>query len=100
MGDGWMKRLLISAASLGTAGMGSAAFAESFEDMCLRVSQAWGTQGDVAGQCACLAGKAAGDSALDSELRSLANVYSSDQEAYDAASDGAKAALDACSVNS
>lgn len=95
-----MKRLLIGAAAVAVAGVGSAALAESFEDMCLRVSGEWGTQGDVAGQCACLAGKAAGDSALDSELRSLADANSSDQEAYDAASDGTKAALDACSVDS
>lgn len=95
-----MKRLLISAAVLAAAGLGSAAFAESFEDMCLRVSEEWGTQGDVGAQCSCLAGKAAGDSSVDSELRSLADAYSSDQEAYDAASDGTKAALDACSVNS
>ncbi|NWG91838.1 MAG: hypothetical protein HXY21_04935 [Parvularculaceae bacterium] len=95
-----MKSLLIGAAALGAAGVGAATLAESFEDMCMRVSDEWGTQGDVAGQCACLAAKAAGDPALDSELRSLADAYSSDQEAYDAASDGTKAALDACSVNS
>lgn len=95
-----MKRLAFAAAVLAAAIAGTAAHAESTEEMCLRVSDEWGTQGDVAGQCSCLADKAASDSALDSELRSLADNYSNDDEAYEAASAGTKAAFDACSVNS
>lgn len=78
----------------------SVAAAESIEDMCLRVSEEWGTGGDVASQCSCLADTAAGDSAVDAELRSLGDDYSNDEEAYEAASDATKAAFDACSVNS
>lgn len=95
-----MKRLLIGAAALAAAGVGNTALAESVEDMCLRVSEEWGTQGDVGAQCSCLASKASGDSALAGELRALGDNYSSDQEAYDASSVGTKAAFDACSVNS
>jgi hypothetical protein len=89
-----------AAATIVALSLGATASAESFGDMCMRVSDEWGTEGDVAGQCECLAGRAAGDAALDAELRALGDSKSSDQEAYDAASDGAKAALDACSVNS
>lgn len=81
-------------------GLASAASAESFEDMCLRVSDEWGTKGDIAAQCSCLTEKAGGDRSIDNELRELADAFTNDQEAYDAASDGTKAALDACSVNS
>lgn len=94
-----MKKFAFWIAALSIMAAATAASAESFEDMCLRISDDWGTKGDVAAQCSCLAGRAASDSALDGELRSLADAYSSDQEAYDAASDGTKAALDACSVN-
>lgn len=94
-----MKKLAFFVAALGMTAA-TAASAESFEDMCLRIPDDWGTQGDVEAQCSCLAGRAASDLALDGELRNLADAYSSDQEAYDAASDGTKAALDACSVNS
>ncbi len=95
-----MKGFLVVAAALAAVGLGSAALAESVEDMCLRVSEEWGTQGDVGAQCSCLAAKTEGDAALESELRSLGDRYSSDQEAYDASSDGTKAAFDACSVDS
>lgn len=95
-----MRILTIGVATSCAMTLSSAAYAESFQDMCLRVSDEWDTQGDVAAQCTCLSGKAAGDSAIDSELRALADAYSSDQEAYDAASAATKAALDACSVNS
>ncbi len=81
-------------------GLASAASAESFEDMCLRVSEEWGTQGDVAAQCSCLTDKAGADGSIDKELRDLADAFTNDQDAYDAASEGTKAALDACSVNS
>jgi len=95
-----MMKFACGAIALGVLFASSAAFAESTEEMCVRVSDEWGTQGDVAAQCSCLADKAAGDAALDNELRSLADNYSNDQEAYDAASDGTKAAFDSCSVNS
>ena len=95
-----MMNLIRGAAALGVLFTSSTAFAESTEDMCVRVSEEWGTQGDVAAQCSCLAGMAAGDASLDGELRSLADNYSNDQEAYDAASDGTKSAFDSCSVNS
>jgi hypothetical protein len=95
-----VRKFSVAAAMLASLGFASSAVAESFEDICHRVSEEWGTQGDVGAQCACLAGKAAADGAVDSELRSLADSYSSDAEAYEAASAGTKAALDACSVNS
>ena len=95
-----MRELAFGAAALATMFFAGAASAESLEEMCARVSEEWATQGDIASQCSCLADKAAGDSSIDSELRRLADAYSNDQEAYDAADDGTKAALDACSVNS
>ncbi|OFX00656.1 MAG: hypothetical protein A3E78_08275 [Alphaproteobacteria bacterium RIFCSPHIGHO2_12_FULL_63_12] len=95
-----MKKAVSGAIALCVLLASSAAFAESTEEMCLRVSGEWGTQGDVASQCSCLADKAANDAALDGELRALGDNYANDQEAYDAASDGTKAAFDSCSVNS
>ncbi len=95
-----MRKLTFGIAAASAMAFASGASAESFGDMCLRVSEEWGTKGDVAAQCSCLSGKAAGNSAIDSELRDLADAYSNDQEAYDAASAETKAALDACSVNS
>ena len=95
-----MKKAACGALALAVLFAAPAAFAESAQDMCLRVSKDWGTQGDVAAQCSCLAGRAAGDAALDEELRALGGDYSNDQDAYDAASDGTKAAFDSCSVNS
>jgi hypothetical protein len=95
-----MRIAIIAIAGLSSLFLTPAANAESFGEMCQRVSDEWGTVGDIDAQCACLADKAAGDSAFNDELTSLADAYSSDQEAYDAASDSTKAALDACSVNS
>lgn len=95
-----MMKFARGAVALGVLFASSAAYAESTEEMCVRVSKEWGTQGDIAAQCFCLAGMAAGDAALDGELRSLADSYSNDQEAYGAASDGTKSAFDSCSVNS
>ena len=85
----------VGAAALTLSG---AAFAESFEEMCLRVSAEWGSTGDVAGQCSCLADAVAGDEGLAEELTTLAETHSSDAEAYEAASEPGKAALDSCSV--
>ena len=95
-----MKKLAFSALALGAFFLSTAAGAESVEEMCVRVSEEWGTQGDVAAQCSCLADAAAGDSALESELYALGDKFSNDQEAYDGSSDSAKAAFDSCSVNS
>lgn len=95
-----MRVAIITIAALSPLVLAPAANAESFGEMCQRVSDEWGTAGDVDAQCACLADKADSDGALKDELTSLADAYSSDQEAYDAASDGTKAALDSCSVNS
>lgn len=95
-----MKMSVFAAVAAMTVLAAGAAAAESIKDMCVRVSEEWGTQGDVAGQCSCLAELAAGDSALDGELRTLSDAYSNDEEAYEAASDGTKAAFDTCSVNS
>ncbi|MEZ5920020.1 MAG: hypothetical protein R3C60_01580 [Parvularculaceae bacterium] len=95
-----MKKLVFGAAIVSAAMFSTAAFSESVEEMCLRVSGEWGTEGDVAAQCSCLADKAAGDAALDAELRSLGEKFTNDNEAYEASSDDTKAAFDACSVNS
>lgn len=95
-----MKTSIFMFAATTILAIAPAAYAESFGDMCRRVSEEWGTQGDIGAQCGCLADKAAGDASIESELRSLADDYVSDQEAYDAASAETKAALDACSVNS
>lgn len=95
-----MKGLLLSAAVILPALFTTNASAESFNDLCLRISAEWGTTGDVTSQCSCLAGLASGDAALEEELTMLANTKSSDEEAYDAGSDAAKAALDSCSVDS
>jgi hypothetical protein len=75
------------------------AAAETFEEMCLRVSEEWGTEGDVASQCSCLDEKSAGDSAVRDELTRLADTMSSDAEAYEAGSDEVKSLFDACSVD-
>jgi hypothetical protein len=93
-----MRLMAASAAAVALAA-GSIAFAEDFESLCLSVSEDWATEGDVAGQCSCLAGKAAADPALDAELRRLAESASSDEEAYESASAAAKAAMDACAVD-
>ena len=95
-----MKVIVLASAVFALSFVAGAASAESIEDMCVRVSEDWGTEGDVAAQCACLAEEAAGDAAVESELRSLADNYSNDEEAYEGASDATKAAFDSCSVDS
>lgn len=93
-------KLQILAATLSMTMAAGAVSAESFEEMCVRVSEEWGTQGDVASQCSCLDDKTAGDSALRDEMTMLADTMSSDADAYEAGSDDVKAAFDACSVDS
>ncbi|TNE58923.1 MAG: hypothetical protein EP340_03985 [Alphaproteobacteria bacterium] len=93
-----MKKFLIAGiASMMIAGSASA---ESFEEMCLRVSDEWQSTGDVASQCSCLAEKAAADQSLADEITSLTETASNDSEAYEAGSDSVKAAFDECSVES
>ncbi len=89
----------IIAASFAAAILVGVANAESFEDMCVRVSGEWGTGGDVAGQCSCLAEQAAGNAQLEAEIRALGEAHSSDAEAYEAGGDDVKAAFDHCSVD-
>jgi hypothetical protein len=95
-----MRSAIIILAAVAPWFLAPPANAETFGEMCQRVSDEWGTAGDIDAQCACLGDKAESDSSLQEELMSLADNYSNDQDAYDAASDGAKAALDSCSVNS
>jgi hypothetical protein len=89
----------IIAASFAAAILVGVANAESFEDMCVRVSGEWGTGGDVAGQCSCLAEQAADNSQLEAEIRALGEAHSSDAEAYEAGGEDVKAAFDHCSVD-
>lgn len=93
-----MKAGIFMTTTVAALAIAGAASAESFEDLCLRVSGEWGSTGDVASQCSCLAGLADADQSLAEELTALAESHSSDADAYDAASDGGKAALDQCSV--
>lgn len=92
-----MLRIFFSIGAFSAAMIGPV-WAESFEDMCLRVSAEWGSTGDVASQCSCLAGMAAADQGLADEITALAAVHKSDAEAYAAASDAGKAAFDQCAV--
>lgn len=91
-------KVIAAAAALALA-TGTIASAADFEALCLSVSEDWATEGDVSGQCSCLAEKTKGDPALDAELRRLAETASSDEDAYDQASAAAKAAMDACAVD-
>lgn len=84
------------AALASAAFFGSVAYAESVEEMCIRVSGEWGSVGDVPTQCACLASVADEDQSIADELFELAETYSSDEEAYEGASDKVKAAFDQC----
>ena len=74
--------------------------ASDVEAECLAVSEAWGSTGDVAEQCSCIAAAAEGDDDLIAEFMEFGSTYSSDVEAYEGASDAAKAAMDSCSVES
>ena len=80
--------------ALGAAVAALAAFAHAGEmaDACVARLQAEGR--DTAG-CGCLEGKVAADPALQAEFRSLAEIDDRDAR-YAAASDAAKAAMDAC----
>ena len=95
-----MKKVALVAFAATLVLAAPAAFAGSFEDTCLSVSEEWGTSGDVPAQCSCLAELAGEDPALEEELMSLADNYSNDADAYDAGSAAAKEAFDSCSVDS
>ncbi len=92
------KSIVWFAASLTLTGAALAGDSD-MEAICLEVSEEWGTEGDVAAQCACLGGLADKNPALDAELHKLVETASSDEEAYEQASPAAKAAMDACSVD-
>lgn len=86
--------VLAFAVSLGFGG----AQAESFQEMCVRVSTDWGSAGDLDSQCECLAAEVAGDDALTEEFWAFEDNFSNDTDAYEGSSDGAKAALDSCTA--
>lgn len=95
-----MKLTVFLGAASAVALFAGAAAAESFEDMCLRVSGEWGSTGDVAAQCSCLAELAAGDQSLADEMTALGESASNDAETYEGASAAGKAAMDQCAVES
>jgi len=74
--------------------------ASSLEDECVAVSAAWGSTGDIASQCSCIAEAAAGDDDVIAELMTFGDTYSNDAEAYESASSQTKAVMDSCSVES
>lgn len=94
-----MKSILRWLASVLALTGAAFAGAGDIEPICLDVSEEWGTEGDVAAQCACLGDLADQDASLDAELHKLVETASSDEDAYEQASPAAKAALDACSVD-
>ena len=80
--------------------MTSPALAGDVEAECLAASAEWGSTGDVATQCSCIADSAAGDAALAAEFMGFRSLYTNDAEAYEGASDGAKSVMDSCAVES
>lgn len=83
---------LIIALGAAAAALAAVAYAGEMADACVAKLEAEGR--DTSG-CGCLEGKVAADPALQAEFRSLAEIDDRDQR-YQAASDGAKAAMDAC----
>ncbi|MEK7264502.1 MAG: hypothetical protein AAB227_00250 [Pseudomonadota bacterium] len=85
-----MKRIIALGAAI--AAFVAVAYAGEMADACAAKLEAEGR--DTSG-CGCLEGKVAADPSLQTEFRSLAEI--DDREArYAAASDNAKAAMDAC----
>ena len=74
------------------AALSAVAFAGELTDACVARLEADGR--DTSG-CSCLEDSIAGNAALEEEFRSLAEIEDS-AERYEAASDDAKAAMDAC----
>ncbi len=90
---------IVSGAALGgLMMMASPAFAETVEEMCLRVSEEWGSTGDVPAQCSCLGQEAAANADIEKEIWAISETASNDSEAYDQSSDALKAILDKCAV--
>lgn len=89
--EGAYMKLIIAFGAL-AATLAAPALAGEMADACVAKLEAEGR--DTSG-CGCLEGKVAADPALQEEFRSLAEI--DDREArYAAASDNAKAAMDAC----
>ena len=85
-----LKILFASALSAGV--LAASAVANELEDACVAQMESEGR--DTSG-CSCLADMVAGDAGLQEEFMELAEIADLD-ERYDAASDDAKAAMDAC----
>lgn len=85
-----MKVLIIMGAA--AAALTAAAYAGEMTDACVARLEA---EGRDASGCSCLEGKIAGNAALESEFRTLGEI-ADPAERYAAASDDAKAAMDAC----
>lgn len=85
---------------LACAAMTAPAFAGDVESECNAASEEWGSTGDTAAQCSCIAEAAEGDDDLVAEFLEFRSKYSSDVEAYEGASDAAKEVMDKCSVES
>lgn len=83
---------LIFALGALAAALAGAAFAGELTDACVARLEADGR--DTSG-CSCLEDAIAGNAALEEEFRDLAEIEDS-SERYEAASDEAKAAMDAC----
>lgn len=85
-----LKFVVASAFSAGV--LAASAMANEMEDACVAALEAEGR--DTSG-CACLVDAIGDDDALIDEFTSLGEIADAD-ERYDAASDAAKAAMDAC----
>lgn len=85
-----LKIVVASAFSAGV--LAASAMANEMEDACVAALEAEGR--DTSG-CSCLVDAIGDDAALIDEFTSLGEIADAD-ERYDAASDAAKAAMDAC----
>lgn len=83
---------LVLALGAAAVALSSVAFAGEMADACVARLEAEGR--DTSG-CGCLESEIAGDAALESEFRELGEIEDP-AERYAAASDDAKAAMDAC----
>ncbi len=83
---------LIFAMGAAAAALTAAAYAGEMTDACVARLEAEGR--DTSG-CSCLEGKIAGNAGLEAEFRELGEI-ADPTERYAAASDDAKAAMDAC----
>ena len=89
-------KIMLMSITFAAAPVAGFAYAASIEDMCVQAADEWGSEGDIAGQCSCIADAAASDDDFATEFVELIESFSSDAEAYEAASDSAKAIIDAC----